>query len=420
MNFMGDRVAVTGAGLVCGLGDNRETVWRHLLEGRSGISSIEQIDTTELAIHIAGEVKNFQLSEEVLPLKEQSRYDRFTHLAMHAADEALKQARWREGEDFDETRVAAIMGVGMGGFPVIEKNYHIFEAKGARRVSPFFVPALIPNMATGAIAIRYGIKGVNYTVSSACASSAHAIGIASDEIASGRHQMVITGGAEAVIAKLPISGFVNMKALSRRNDEPQKASRPFDRDRDGFVMGEGAGVLVLESWERAKKRGATILAEVSGHASSSDAYHMTAPHPEGRGAVQCMKKALENAGIGAGQVGYINAHGTSTPQGDRGETLAIKEVFGEHAGKLAISSTKSMTGHLLGAAGGVESIFCIEALRTGMLPPTTNLDSPDPDCDLDYIPHRARKCSVDYALNNSFGFGGTNCSLVFKRVCEEN
>ena len=415
---MAGKVAVTGVGLVCGLGDNLEAVWKRLIEGQSGISSIEQIDTAALAVHIAGEVKNFQLSEETLPLREQGHYDRFVHFAMHATDEALSQAGWRGGKDFDETRVAAIMGVGMGGFPVIEKNYQMFESKGARRVSPFFVPALIPNMATGAIAIRYGIKGMNYTVSSACASSAHAIGIASDEIASGRHQMVITGGAEAVIAKLPISGFANMKALSRRGDEPQKASRPFDRDRDGFVMGEGAGVLVLENWESAQARGANILAEVSGHASSSDAYHMTAPHPEGRGAVQCMRKALEDAGIEPGQVGYINAHGTSTPQGDRGETLAIKEVFGEHAGKLAISSTKSMTGHLLGAAGGLESIFCIEALRTGILPPTINLDSPDSDCDLDYIPHRARKCPVDYALNNSFGFGGTNCSLVFKRVPE--
>ncbi len=415
------RVAVTGMGLVCGLGDEVERVWHRLLDGQSGISFIEQMDTGDLPVNIAGEVKNFQLSEGLLPLKDQGHYDRFTLFALYAADRALAQANLKgdDGRVPDGCATAAILGVGMGGMPVIEKNYQLYLQRGSRRVSPFFVPAEIPNMAPGLIAIRYGIRGANYAIASACASSAHAIAAAADEIRLGRHRVVVAGGAEAVISKLSISGFANMKALSRRNQNPGEASRPFDRERDGFVMGEGAGVLALEDWESARERGAPILAEVVGHASSSDAYHATAPHPEGPGARQCMHLALKDAGIGPEQVGYINAHGTATPQGDLAETVAVKEVFGEHAHRLAISSSKSMTGHLLGAAGGLESIFCVQALRTGHLPPTANLDNPDPDCDLNYLPRQSVERRVDYALNNSFGFGGTNCSLVFKRYVEE-
>jgi 3-oxoacyl-[acyl-carrier-protein] synthase II len=302
----------------------------------------------------------------------------------------------------------------MGGFPFIEKQITLFNEKGDRRVSPFFIPSIIPNMASGVLTIRYGLKGVNYTVSSACASASHALSNAFFEIASGRQDMVISGGSESVISNLPFCGFNNMKALSK-NPNPLTASRPFDKARDGFVMGEGAGILILEKLETAKARGATIYAEIVGMGYSSDAHHITAPHPTGEGASDCMNMAIESAGIKPEQVGYINAHGTSTPLGDIAETMALKRTFKEYSKKLQISSSKSMTGHLLGAAGGLESIVCAMALYESILPPTINLVENDVECDLDYIPNKARKCQVEYALNNSFGFGGTNSSLIFKK-----
>lgn len=412
-----NRVAITGMGISCGLGQNLKEVWDNILIGKSGISKIEIHDTEKLAVKIGGEVKNFKLSNDLLPEKEHPRYDRFIHLALHSTDEAIKDAgldnNWG---DYDDQKVGCILGVGMGGFPEIERARTMFMEKGARRVSPFFIPSIIPNMASGLVSIQHGTKGVNYTIASACASAAHAIATSATEIALGKHDVIISGGAESVLSDLTISGFANMKALSRRNDEPEKASRPFDVDRDGFIMGEGAGILILENYDKAVARGAKIYAEVVGHASSSDAYHITAPHPEGLGASQCMKASLEFAGIKPEDVGYVNAHGTSTPLGDIGETNAIKQTFGEHAYKLHVSSTKSMTGHLLGAAGGIETIFCAMALHTNMLPPTANLDNQDEKCDLNYIPHKAIEKKVDYVLNNSFGFGGTNCSLILKRA----
>jgi 3-oxoacyl-[acyl-carrier-protein] synthase II len=411
------RVAITGMGITCGLGHNLKEVWGNAVEGKPGISHIEQLDTENLAVKIAGEIKNFQLSNDILPEKEHARYDRFIHLGLHCTDEAIRDAGFspKNWGEYNAERVGCVLGVGMGGFPYIESQHKTYIDRGPRRVSPFFIPSIIPNMASGLVSIQNDMKGVNYTIASACASAAHAISTAAMEIQTGRHDVMITGGTESVITEMTITGFSNMKALSRRNDEPAKASRPFDTGRDGFVMGEGAGILVLEDYDKAKARGAKIYAEVVGHGSSSDAYHITAPHPEGLGAMDCMKTSLAMAGIKPEQVGYINAHGTSTPLGDIGETNAIKKTFGDHAYNLHVSSTKSMTGHLLGAAGGIESVFCAMALHTGDLPPTINLDDQDPECDLNYVPNKSINKQIDYALNNSFGFGGTNCSLILKR-----
>ena len=408
------RVAITGMGAICGLGQNLDTVWNSILQGKSGISPISAFDTTDLPIKIAGEVKDFKISEKLIAEREHAKYDRFVHLALHSADEAMKNANI-DSLPYQAEKIGCILGVGMGGFPLIEATSKIYLEKGSRRVSPFFIPSIIPNMAPGLVSIHFGLKGINYNIASACASATHAISAAAYEIMLGKHEMMVTGGAESVICALPISGFASMKALSRRNDEPSKSSRPFDKDRDGFVMGEGAGVLILEDLEKAQKRGAKIYAEVVGHGSSSDAYHITAPEPEGEGAALCMRNCLKNAGIDHTAIGYINAHGTSTPLGDIGETKAIKKTFGAHAQKLIVSSTKSMTGHLLGAAGGVESIFCALALHHQIIPPTINLDNQDPECDLDYCANFARKHSFEYALNNSFGFGGTNSSLILKK-----
>jgi len=412
---MVNRVAITGIGIICGVGQNKKEVWKNILEGKSGISNIEQFDTKDIPIKIAGEVKNFKLSEEVLAAKEHDRYDRFIHFAMHATMEAMQDAKLLDTTHYKQERMGAIMGVGIGGFPEMERTHKIFLEKGARRVSPFFIPSMIPNMASGLASIRFNLKGLNYTVSSACASAAHAITAASYEIMFGRQDVMVAGGAESVLSSVPISGFASMKALSKRNEEPHRASRPFDIDRDGFVMGEGAGIIILENLEKAKARGATIYAEIVGHGATSDAHHITAPHPEGEGACRCMQMSLETAGITPDQVGYVNAHGTSTPLGDLGETNAIKKTFGAHAKNLFVSSTKSMTGHLLGASGGIETIFCALALHEGILPPTINLENQDPACDLDYVANKPKKIQVDYALNNSFGFGGTNSSLILKR-----
>jgi 3-oxoacyl-[acyl-carrier-protein] synthase II len=408
------RVAVTGLGAICGLGHTLQEVWANALAGKSGISSFQRVSTENWPVTFAGEVKNFHLSPDLMALKDQERFDLFNQFALQAAHEAISQAGLQQA-DYPKEKIGVLTGTGLGGFPHIEQQHDIYNQKGARRVSPFFIPSIIPNMPPGLISIHYGFKGTNFTTASACASSAHAIGVACSEIMLGRQDAIVAGGAEAVITGFTIAGFASMKALSKRNEEPQRASRPFDIDRDGFVMGEGAAMLVLENYEKAQARGARIIAEIVGWGATSDSYHITAPHPEGAGTVPCMKQALELAHVAVEQVGYVNAHGTSTPQGDIAETQALKKVFGSHAHKLLVSSTKSMTGHLLGAAGGLESVFCIKALETGMIPPTINLDNQDPACDLDYVAHSAKKQNIEYALNNSFGFGGTNCTTLFRR-----
>jgi len=415
MPRLNNRVAVTGMGTICGLGHSLDEVWTNLIEGKNGITEIERksLDPEKISIKIAGTVKDFELSEDILSRKEAAKYDTFIHYALHSANEALNQAGLLKSSPYIPGKTGTIIGVGMGGFPIIEKTINIFNERGERRVSPFFIPSIIPNMASGVISLRFNLRGVNYTTSSACASSSHAISAAFFEIQSGRQDMMVTGGAESVISNLPFAGFNSMRALSK-NKNPEKASRPFDVDRDGFVMGEGAGILVLENLDKAIARGATIYGEVVGTGYSSDAYHITAPHPEGEGAVACMEMSLYTAGISPEDIGYVNAHGTSTPLGDKAETMALKRTFGNHAKNLLISSSKSMTGHLLGAAGGLESIVCLKALYEKMLPPTINLENQDPECDLDYIANKARAVEVEYALNNSFGFGGTNSSLIFK------
>ena len=410
------RVAITGMGAICGNGQTLDEVWKNVTSGQSGVSPIDDPELQKLAVKIGGSVKDFQISEDILPTKEQSRYDRFIHFALHSGFEAYRQAGLEQERPYPADRIGSILGVGMGGFPQILRSHKTYLDRGPRRVSPFFIPAVIPNMTSGLLGIKLQFQGVNYSIASACASASHAISASADEIMMGRQDVMITGGAESVICSIPMQGFISMKALSKRNEEPGKASRPFDKDRDGFVMSEGAGVLVLENYEKAKARGAKIYAEVVGHGSGSDAYHITAPHPEGEGAIRCMRQSLDDAGINPKEVGYINAHGTSTPLGDVGETKAIKETFGNHAHELQVSSTKSMTGHLLGAAGGVESIFCAMALHTGIIPPTINLDNQDPQCDLKYTANKAVEKDFQYALNNSFGFGGTNSSTIFKKA----
>ncbi|HLE10459.1 MAG: beta-ketoacyl-[acyl-carrier-protein] synthase II [Bdellovibrionales bacterium RIFOXYD12_FULL_39_22] len=408
------RVAVTGMGAICGLGHTLPEIWQKLISGQSGVSILENINTEKLPIKIGGEVKKFNIAENLMDPKEATRIDRFNHFALHSANEALGHAGLLEKNPYALNRCGAILGVGMGGFPMIERSYEDFLSKGAKRVSPFFIPSVIPNMTTGLITIQFGFRGINFSIASACASGAHAIGAAADEIKLGRHDMMVTGGAESVMCNLPFSGFASMKALSK-NENPLTASRPFDVDRDGFVMGEGAGILILEDLEKAQARGAKIYAEIVGHGATSDAHHITAPHPEGDGAIRCMKLALESANINYKDIGYINAHGTSTPLGDIAETFAVRQVFTDHANKLHISSTKSSTGHLLGAAGGIESIFSIMVLETGIIPPTINLLNQDPKCDLDYTANQAVSANIQYSLNNSFGFGGTNSSTIFKK-----
>ena len=412
-----NRVAVTGVSAMCGLGNSMDEVWNNLIEGKSGISMIEDIDPEMWPVQFAGTVKNFEISEDILDKKEQKRFDLFIHYALHSADEAIKKSKLLEA-GYDPVMVGSILGTGLGGFPIIESMTKTYQEKGPRRVSPFFIPSFIPNMSAGKISMKYNFKGVNYATSSACASASHAIGAAASEIMLGRQDAMVTGGSEAVITGLTMAGFSSMKALSKWNDRPTEASRPFDTDRNGFVMGEGAGILILENLEKAKARGATILAEVVGFGATADAYHITSPHPEGEGTVPCMEQALRNAGIKKEDIDYINAHGTSTPLGDIAETNAIKTVFGEHAYKLDVSSTKSMHGHLLGAAGGLESVICIKALAEGIIPPTINLNSQDEACDLNYTPNKAKKRNIKYALNNSFGFGGTNSTTIFKKYEE--
>ena len=407
------RVVITGVGMITPLGVSTDESWDGLIAGRPGIKKITQFDASAFPTQIAGEVVGFNPEDHIEP-KEIKKMDRFIHFALAAATMAMKDSGLKITAKNAE-RTGVIVGSGMGGLHAIEHYHSVYLEKGPRRISPFFIPMLIVNLASGQISIRFGAKGPNSAPATACATGSHSIGDAFKIIQRGDADAMIAGGTEAVITPLGIGGFNAMKALSTRNHEPEKASRPFDIDRDGFIMGEGAGILILESLESATDRGARIYAEVAGYGMTADAYHITAPSPGGEGGARCMELALKDAGILASDIEYINAHGTSTKYGDEIETNAIKTVFGEHAYKLCISSTKSMTGHLLGAAGGVEAVITVLCIHHDNVPPTINLDNPDPECDLDYIPNKARKMSVNYALTNSFGFGGTNACLVFKK-----
>ncbi len=407
------RVVVTGLGLVTPLGTGVEKNWQALMAGRSGIGPVTRFDVSDFPTRIAGEVRDF-VPENFIDKKDVKKMDPFIQYAVGAAKMAMDVSKLPISAD-NEDMVGVIVGVGIGGLTSIEEYHKLFLETRLKKVSPFFIPKLIANLAPGQISIRYGAKGINYTPTSACASGAHAIGEAFRLIRLGEQDAVIAGGAEAALTPLGLGGFIALKAVSSRNDEPERASRPFDRQRDGFVMSDGAGILVLEEMEQAKRRGAKIYAEIIGYGANSDAYHMTAPSPEGEGAVRCIRLALRSAGISPLEVDYINAHGTSTPYNDATETLAIKRVFGEHAARLAISSTKSMTGHMLGAAGGVEGVYSVLALEHGIIPPTINYEEPDPECDLDYVPNVARQSPIQVAVSNSFGFGGTNACLIFRK-----
>jgi len=407
------RVVVTGVGLVSSVGVGTEATWKALLEGKSGICTITHFDASLFGCRIAGEVKGFDPLQFV-EKKEIKKMDVFITYALAASTFAMEDSGLAITAGNAE-RVGVYVGSGIGGFSTIEREHKALLAGGPRKISPFFIPGCIINLASGQVSIRFGAKGPNSATATACSASSHAIGDAFKIIQRDQADAMIAGGAEAAITPMGIGGFAAMRALSRRNDEPEKASRPFDKERDGFVVGEGSGILVLESLDSALQRRARIYAEIVGYGMTSDAFHITAPSETGDGAIRVMRAALDDAGASPEQVGYINAHGTSTPYNDRTETMAIKKVFGEHASRLAVSSTKSMTGHLLGGAGGMEAGIASLAIREGILPPTTNYEIPDPDCDLDYIPNQARPVKVDYVLSNSFGFGGTNAALLFKR-----
>lgn len=414
---MGERrkIAITGIGLVSPLGVGTQETWRAVRAGESGIGPITLFDATAYPTRIAGEVKDFT-PEDFVPKKLLRQMDRFIQLAAVGAKMAVEDAGLHEDKPEPE-RFGCIVGAGLGGIRTIEQSYENLLAKGPRHgISPYFVPQIIVNLAPGQISIMFGCKGPNISMVSACSTGAHSIGEAARMIERGDADVIIAGGAESTISPLSVGGFCASRALSKRNDEPAKASRPFTASRDGFVLSEGAGIVILEGMDHARARGARIVAQLAGYAANADAYHITAPSPGGEGAARCMRLALRDAGIAPEQVGYINAHGTSTAA-DAVETQAIRDVFGDHAYKgLAVSSTKSMHGHLLGAAGGLEAALTALAMRDGVLPPTINLDDPDPDCDLDYVPHRAREATVEYAMSNSFGFGGTNATLVLRRV----
>jgi 3-oxoacyl-[acyl-carrier-protein] synthase II len=408
------RVVITGIGVVSPLGCGNAKNWDALVNGRSGIGPITRFDASAMPVRIAGEVKDFN-PEDFIDKKEIKKMDLFIQYALGAAQFAMEDSGLTVTEENAE-RVGVLVGAGLGGLPTIEKYHSAFLEGGYKKISPFFIPMLIINLAPGHISIKYGAKGPNISSVSACATATHSIGDAYHIIKRGDADAMIAGGTESTVTPLGIGGFAVMKALSDRNDSPQAASRPFEKNRDGFIMGEGAGIVILEEYEAARKRGARIYAEVAGYGLTGDAYHLTAPAPGGEGAARCMKMALANAGVNPEQVGYINAHGTSTPMNDLYETMAIKTVFGNHAAQVMISSTKSMTGHLLGAAGGIEAVFTCMAMEKGVIPPTINYDEPDPECDLDYTPNTAREAGIEYAMSNNFGFGGTNASLLFKKV----
>jgi 3-oxoacyl-[acyl-carrier-protein] synthase II len=407
------RVVITGMGMITPLGTGNEKSWKGLTEGRSAVRRITHFDPEGFPCQIAAEVPDFEI-DRFIETKEQKKMDRFIHLGLAAATIAMEDSGLKVTEN-NADRIGVIVGAGIGGLSSIERYTKVLNERGPKRVSPFFIPMTIINLTSGQISIRLGVKGPNSAVATACATGTHSIGDAFKLIQSGSAEAMICGGSEAVVTPLGITGFTAMKALSTRNDEPEKASRPFDRDRDGFVMGEGAGVLILEELGHALGRNARIYAELIGYGLNSDAYHITSPSPDGEGAANCMISALKNAEINPEQVEYINAHGTSTKYGDEIETVAIKKVFGDHAYRLCVSSTKSMIGHLLGASGGVEAAICALSIYNKVVPPTINLDNPDRECDLDYIAHDARSIDLNIAMSNSFGFGGTNACIVFRR-----
>jgi 3-oxoacyl-[acyl-carrier-protein] synthase II len=407
------RVVVTGLGMVAPVGLDIPSAWENIVAGKSGIQPITHFDVTSFSTQFGGPIYGFEITDYVSK-KEARKMDNFVHYGVAAGIQAIKHS----GLDFeqeDSDRIGVLVGSGIGGITGIENSYQNYLDGGPRKISPFFVPASIINMVSGNLSIMYGLQGPNYSIVSACSSGAHSIGEAAMMIRYGRTDVMIAGGAEMATSPVGLGGFAAARALSKRNDDPQGASRPWDKDRDGFVLSDGAGVVVLEEYERAKARGATIYAELAGIGMNSDAYHMTAPSVDGSGAAKCMQLALKDAGLNTDQVDYINAHGTSTPAGDLAETMAIKRAFGDHARKLCVSSTKSMTGHMLGAAGGAEAVFSVLSLHNQVVPPTINLENPDPECDLDYVPNTARELSLEVVLSNSFGFGGTNGTLVFRK-----
>jgi 3-oxoacyl-[acyl-carrier-protein] synthase II len=408
------RVVVTGVGVVSPLGTGNEKNWNSLVAGKSGIDLITRFDTTDFPVRIAGEVRDF-VAEEFIEKKEIKKMDLFIQYALAASHFAMEDSGFQITEE-NADRVGVLVGAGLGGLPSIERYHTALLEGGYKKISPFFIPMLIINLAPGHISMRYGAKGPNISSVSACATSTHSIGDAYHIIKRGDADAMIAGGTESTVTPLGIGGFAVMRALSDRNDSPQTASRPFEKNRDGFVMGEGSGIVILEEYESARKRGAKIYAEVAGYGLTGDAYHLTAPSPGGEGAVRCMKMALKNAGLNPEDVTYINAHGTSTPLNDLYETLAINTLFGDHTKKLMVSSTKSMTGHALGAAGGLEAVYTLMAMDKGVVPPTINYEEPDPECDLDYVPNTARDASINAALSNNFGFGGTNATLLFKKI----
>jgi 3-oxoacyl-[acyl-carrier-protein] synthase II len=408
------RVVVTGIGMVTPLGNDVQTTWQNILAGKSGVAPIDHFDASDLSCRICSHVKNFDVTAYMAE-KEARKRDYFIQYGMAAAMQAIQDSALTVTET-NAHRIGYAVGSGIGGLPTIEKYHEVLLESGPRRVSPFFIPGALINMIGGNLSIQYGMKGPNIALVSACTTGTHNIGVAARTIAYNDADVMIAGAAEMATTKLGIAGFASMRALSTRNDEPEKASRPWDKDRDGFVLGDGAGVIVLEEYEHAKARGAHIYAELIGFGMSADAYHMTSPDPEGRGGAASMTAALQDAGIKPEDIQYVNAHGTSTPAGDELEVMGIKRTFGEHAYKLAISSTKSMTGHLLGAAGSVEAIFCLLALRDQVAPPTINLDNPSEGCDLNFVPHQPQGMKLNTVLSNSFGFGGTNGTLIFRKI----
>jgi 3-oxoacyl-[acyl-carrier-protein] synthase II len=408
------RVVITGLGVVAPNGNTTSESWRNIVAGKSGIRPITSFDISEFSTRFGGSIKDFDVAQYIAP-KEARKMDPFIHYGMAAAIQAMDDCGL-EVTDENRRRIGLLVGSGIGGLPGIEKGYQSFLDGGPRRISPFFVPSNIINMISGNLSIKYGIKGPNFALVSACSTGAHCIGLAARMIERGECDVMIAGGAENATCPTGIGGFASARALSTRNEDPEGASRPWDRERDGFVLSDGAGVMILEEFEHARRRGANIYAEFAGFGMNSDAYHMTAPSPNGEGAGECMAIALADARLDKTAVNYINAHGTSTPAGDKAETDAVKGLFGDYAYRLAMSSTKSMVGHMLGAAGGVEAVYTVLAIRDQVAPPTINLQNPDPECDLDYVPNVAREMKIDVALSNSFGFGGTNGTLIFKRL----
>ena len=404
---------MTGLGMVAPVGLDVPSAWENILAGKSGIKPITHFDVSQFSTQFGGPIYGFEITDYI-PQKDAKKMDKFIHYGVAAGCQAIEDSGLQVTEENAE-RIGVLIGSGIGGITGIENSYHAYLEGGPRKISPFFVPANIINMVSGNLSIKYGLKGPNYSIVSACSSGAHSIGEAAMMIRHGRTDVMVAGGAEMATSPVGLGGFAAARALSRRNDDPAGASRPWDRDRDGFVLSDGAGVVVLEEYEHARARGAKIYAELIGVGMNSDAYHMTAPSKDGSGAAKCMLMALQDAGVNLEEVDYINAHGTSTPAGDVAETLAVKRAFGEHAHKLCVSSTKSMTGHMLGAAGGAEAVFTILALRDQMAPPTINLENQDPECDLDYVPNTAREMKLDVVISNSFGFGGTNGTLAFRR-----